>query len=275
VKAQIRLVFILLMILAVAPCARAATTDLLLARPAGMQAQANGGKVMHAMSLNPNAFNMAPGSSATLSIPGRAAYQIVFERIEFHASGNRTWVGFLKDHGDDFRVFLTTGVGGSSGSINTPDGQYRFDAVDADGWLLDIKASGLVPPVSASPDYLLPAGEPLAAAALQHAAAAPPATSSVIDLLVLYPVSMTTRYGSQLQSRLDTLVTLTNQALPTAGSTPRCAWFAASSSPILTTPRTMPPRSTTSRRPRAPAAPRSTLYMRACRRYGTSTAPIS
>ena len=60
------------------------------------------------------------------ALPNATRQIIIFDRIEDHGGGIRSSVGYLKDHGKDFRVIITSGPSGSFGSIRTPDTIYRI-----------------------------------------------------------------------------------------------------------------------------------------------------
>ena len=201
--------------------AAAADPELLLARTVSKlkQAQISGGRSMHAVSLNPAAFSVAPNSTLMLTIPGRPVYPIVFERSVTHDSGNVSWIGYLKDYGNDFRIIVTSGPNGVSGHINTPDGTFTLTrAGDGGEWLLDVRASGLKAPEVTASDIVVPprgarrqANEAQSAAAGLAAPLASGAANSVVDLMVLYTPGMVTRYGNGYQARLDQLVAFSNQ----------------------------------------------------------------
>ena len=56
-----------------------------------------------------------------ISLPNATRYTVVFDRTENHGGEMRSSVGYLKDFGKDFRVILTSGSGGTFGSIRTPE----------------------------------------------------------------------------------------------------------------------------------------------------------
>lgn len=195
------------------------------------------------------ALNRLPqGSTAQVSLPRGVSYELVFDHSIDHPSGNVTWIGHLKDYGDDYRAVITSGEGGVSGRVLTPEGEFLVET-DADGeWLIDTQAAGWTPAESEMDDALIPVpeelmhkrlpgdgsgtgsdnepstGEPVKKDPLSHqldlggrADATADTTPATIDVMILYTPGLASRLGSGLSARLDQLVALSNQAYRDSG----------------------------------------------------------
>ena len=197
--------------------------------------QPQGAEGATAVVLNAQALAaMGPNDEATFTLPnGKASYALAFERLETAASGSVTWVGHLKDHGTSYRAVLTSGAVGMDGTaaafgrILTPEGEFQLGSVGNRQTLVDTFAANWqsrigshgdarVPPITAG---LLAAqaaraqsASPAPSALLAQSAA--PSPVSTIDLMVLYTPGLVTRLGTAaaVQTRIDNLVALSNQA---------------------------------------------------------------
>jgi len=166
----------------------------------------------------PALFGMAIGSEAVMSRPGRRpAYAIVYDRVENHQSGNKTWIGHLRDYGENYRVVITSGSEGSWGRILTPDGERIVGTQSGQEWLVDANAAGLSEFIPEMDDGLIPpdAAERIAAArksAPTRVEMDAPSSQSTVDVMVVYTQSLVDQLGGALQARVDHLVAITNQA---------------------------------------------------------------
>ena len=180
--------------------------------------------------------NLKPGAEVALPIPGMGSYPVVYEQTRANDSGSTTWVGYLKDYGDDFRVIITTGAGGSLGNILTPSGELELTTVSGQQWLIDRSASGLTTLHPDHADGVQPTlaqagggGAPGVAMGGTTTAAAPATTVPVttaagttttatqIDVLVITTPGFVTRMGANWRTRIDQLVALTNQSYIDSG----------------------------------------------------------
>lgn len=195
------------------------------------------------------ALNRLPqGSTAQFSLPRGVSYKLVFDHSIDHPSGNVTWIGHLESYGDDYRAVITSGEGGVSGRVLTPEGEFLVET-DADGeWLIDPQAAGWAPAESEIDDALIPipenvihkrlpgggsgtepddepsTSEPAKKDPLSNqldpgdqANATADATPATIDVMILYTPGLASRLGSGLSARLDQLVALSNQAYRDSG----------------------------------------------------------
>lgn len=72
----------------------------------------------YAVSLNPRMSNpLSLPNAVRFSLPRGTRYEVIQDNQMVHRSGSVTWVGYLKDYGDDYRVLITTGQGRSFGQI--------------------------------------------------------------------------------------------------------------------------------------------------------------
>lgn len=195
------------------------------------------------------ALNRLPqGSAAQFSLTRGVSYELVFDHLIEHTSGNTTWVGYIKDHGDDYRAIITSGEGGVSGRILTPEGEFLVET-DANGeWLIDTQAAGWIPAESEMDDALIPVPENVIHRHLPgngsgadsddkpstgetvnknplsdqldlggQAHVAADTTPTTIDVMILYTPGLASRLGTGLSARLDQLVALSNQAYRDSG----------------------------------------------------------
>ncbi|MFC4159336.1 Calx-beta domain-containing protein [Chitinimonas lacunae] len=160
------------------------------------------------------AFNLAPGTELIINVPGRGDYNVVFERAELHQNGDRTWIGFLKGYGSDYRTILTHGAGGTIGRVMTPQGMFDISTTSGNRFsiLTDLKAAGLRPaPMDHDHELAsLPSAsgkEPPVVPANRFAA------TQEIDLMVLYSRTLRDKLGeSAMQTQINNSIALANQA---------------------------------------------------------------
>ncbi len=126
-----------------------------------------------------------------------------------HANGDVTFVGTVRRFGARYPVLWTEGREASFATGWTPDGAFRFEARGALGVLVDL----------AHPAVGLEGADALPIAPKGFVPPPPPAGKNlvVIDVAVLYSTGIEERYpGSAVQTRINHLVALTNQALATS-----------------------------------------------------------
>ncbi len=157
---------------------------------------------------------------ARITLPRLGTLTITHDRTEYHANGDVTWVGYFKDYGTDYRVIITSGVNGSSGRVLSPDGEFSLIPGAGNDWLIDRKQAGFQGVSQSADDAVAqPLTLPTTAASTETplTAAAVPAGNSSIDLMIVYTAGMVKRYGSGLQTRLNNLVQIANQAYIDSG----------------------------------------------------------
>jgi hypothetical protein len=195
-------------------------------------------KVAYPVSFNlVSMASLALGDEVGLDVPGKGTYPVIYDGTRANDSGSTTWVGYLKDYGDDFRVLITTGADGSVGNILTPSGELELTTVAGTQWLIDRTASGWTLLHPKEGDGLAPeatpAGEMAAGgiamggtasatsttttAATTPAAAATSSGATQVDVLILYTPGFVTRNGATWRTRIDQLVALANQAYVDSG----------------------------------------------------------
>jgi hypothetical protein len=195
-------------------------------------------KVAYPVSFNlVSMASLALGDEVALDVPGKGTYPVIYDGTRANDSGSTTWVGYLKDYGDDFRVLITTGADGSVGNILTPSGELELTTVAGTQWLIDRTASGWTLLHPKEGDGLAPeatpAGEMAAGgiamggtasatsttttAATTPAAAATSSGATQVDVLILYTPGFVTRNGATWRTRIDQLVALANQAYVDSG----------------------------------------------------------
>ncbi len=163
-------------------------------------------------------FAMPTHAQAALSLPGKASIAVVHDRVETHPSGNQTWIGYLRDFGTDYRVVITTGADGSSGRIALPGNEYWVTSNAGQTWLVDRQSSGLKQAPNLTNDGIVPPPQALQIAQSEVASQMPvtgealPGPMSTVDVMVVYTPSLVEQLGSGLQTRLDQLIAISNQA---------------------------------------------------------------
>ncbi|MBK8738764.1 MAG: hypothetical protein IPM02_04090 [Betaproteobacteria bacterium] len=157
------------------------------------------------------------GESGDLALPGGRMYQIKGDRIEEHASGNRTWIGKIEEQGKVYVAVLTYGPAGLVGEVRTPDGPVVLVMEDSQHVMIDTSAAGWrTPEVTESDAMIQPS--PLIASGSEVGSPielkAAPAPQTTIDVLIAYTHAMVTRAGSTAGAllRLDQLIATANQA---------------------------------------------------------------
>lgn len=155
-----------------------------------------------------------PGKDAALGweipTPGGRLRFLPSHRIA-HPNGELTWVGTLAGHGARYPVLWTEGREASFATLWSPEGAFRFEARGELGAMVDLSHPALrLEGAGAMP--LSPAG---------FVPPPPPAKGEknlvVVDVAVLYSAGIEERYpGSAVQTRINHLIALTNQALSTS-----------------------------------------------------------
>ncbi|MGB2682264.1 MAG: reprolysin-like metallopeptidase, partial [Candidatus Competibacter sp.] len=185
-----------------------------------------------AIRLNRAIADLPLQAKARFALPRGVTYELVYDHRQVHPSGNVTWSGYLKDHGDDYRAVITFGVQGTFGRIVTPDGEFLIESDAAGEWLVDPQTQGLTPaplehddakiPLPAEVEKRLPKNRRGKSAPgdkpFEQAVAQAGETTPVdIDVMILYTPGLASRLGSGLTARLDQLVALSNQAYRDSG----------------------------------------------------------
>ncbi|GAB4217035.1 MAG: hypothetical protein Fur007_18270 [Rhodoferax sp.] len=192
-----------------------AQTEILLPRPIGFSgADLPQGAVPVAVNTT-GLFALALNAQAQLSLQGQLPLAVVHDRVETHASGNKTWIGYLRDYGKDYRVILTIGDAASTGRILTPNGEYWLITQAGQTWVQNPQAAGVLPAPNLIDDGLIPNVPPSSVAPASTDAPtgdATPTPQSTVDVMVLYTPSLATQLGAGVQARLDQLIAISNQA---------------------------------------------------------------
>jgi len=186
--------------------------------------------------------NLKPGEDTQISLPGTGDFVVTHDQTQSGDLGGSTFVGHLKDYGDDFRVLVTYTPTGAQGSILTPYGEFQLQTLGANQWILDVSRSKLEQH-SSDNDVAIPGGVAHSGAvtgsggitalggvtAAGSTAAGTTTTSSAttstttttnttgktqIDVLVLYTPGLEKRFGGvdQTMARIQLLTALSNQA---------------------------------------------------------------
>ncbi len=175
--------------------------------------------------------SLVRGDEMGLELPNGEKHDVVFDRIEDHGGGIRSTVGYLKGHGHNYRVIVTSGPDGTFGSIRGLDRDYRIIPGIGGDLLVDmVEERKLIPPIDLGVDFrenpdihdhaVHPEGKQAAQRAMVLAAGtsesgqnfATPTPQATVDLMFVYTPAVATHLGSNLVTRLYNLVTAANTA---------------------------------------------------------------
>ncbi|MEQ1528488.1 MAG: reprolysin-like metallopeptidase [Methylococcales bacterium] len=81
-------------------------------------------------------LNAKSGTTIALDLP-MGQFNAAHTRTVSEDDGSITWVGYLSDEGEGYRIFLSKGAAGTMGVITTPDGVYHIEADKNDVYLVD------------------------------------------------------------------------------------------------------------------------------------------
>ncbi len=213
-------------------------TDALGGTMAGMKLRGKAkGEVPPAPGAEPVTVDLAtlaalnPGDDVVMQLTGLGAMRVRFEELR---AGDRssTWVGHLKDFGENYKVLLTYSPDATEGYILTPKGEinlltgasgdlYQFNPTEA-GYR-SAQADG----ESCAAVAFMPSAGPASAHAGTVTGTTPTPTSGsatvaaarTIDVLVYYTPGMVSAYGSvnAVATRVDALIAAANQAYLAGG----------------------------------------------------------
>jgi len=171
------------------------------------------------VSLNPFLFTKPLQSELLFATNDNDTYTVVHDKEWSHLSGGTTWVGYLKEQGKAYRVFITKAKGGAvSGSIKTPAGTYRLRQGTEGIWLIDEKALDLTPAPFGEDGLQMPAERGFENAAPESSSDDAAPDDTIVDIMVLYSPGLASSYpDSALTARLDLLLAITNQAYVDSG----------------------------------------------------------
>jgi hypothetical protein len=166
--------------------------------------------------------SLSPGSQVQVPLPDGTRVTLNFEKSSRNPSGSMTWVGQLAGSPKPYKAIITDDGENVFGRIVTPEGEYLLRTVDGVQQLLDPRTAGLevlpfvndeaVPPVRSSRSE-----NQRVAKSIPASESAGPEEMATIDVLLAYSAGLAEALGSGLQTRLDYLVALANQAYEDSG----------------------------------------------------------
>ena len=141
-------------------------------------------------------------------------FNVMHDNTVNESNGSRTWVGYLADQGQGYRVFISQGAAGIMGIITTPDGTYTLEEVNGTIYLINtsqLNHAGFNGDQVANITQEMQAA--IAAKTAQFSSAqarANTVSTPTVDLMVVYTTAkQTADYAKQ---RISFLVTVSNQA---------------------------------------------------------------
>ena len=178
-------------------------------------------------------------TEVVFDLPDGRSVNVVHDKAELGVNGTHTFIGYVREHGTDHRVVISTGPDGAAyGVLNLREGEVRLESRMGKQWMVDVKKSGLsyapmseplIPPGPAEMPAVQafqaakPGAAPQAAATTASTAPAgaaapvPQAASDITDvaLMVVYGHGLVNRLGSTSAAltRIDNMVAITNQAM--------------------------------------------------------------
>ena len=75
-------------------------------------------------------------SSIALDLP-MGQFNVMHDHTVNEADGSKTWMGYLQDEGEGYRVYVSQGAAGTMGTITTPDGSYNIESSNNGIYLVD------------------------------------------------------------------------------------------------------------------------------------------
>ena len=210
--------------------------DLLAGGASGMRLREQAkGEVPPAPGAEPVAIDLAtlsrlnPGDDVVMQLAGLGATRVRFEELRTGV-GSMTWVGYLKDFGESYKVLLTYSPDATEGLILTPKGEinlltgangelYQFNPTEA-GFRNAHGEGESCQAIALGPSVAPVTAQANTAAGTTTATAAAAATGTqTIDLLVYYTPGMVSAYGSvnAVATRVDALIAAANQAYLAGG----------------------------------------------------------
>ncbi|MBN8888286.1 MAG: hypothetical protein J0I77_21415 [Rudaea sp.] len=171
---------------------------------------------------------MHAGDEAAIETPGGTSYVLTYERTETGYGGGKVWIGYVRGHGKDYPVLISTYAGQVDGSIATPGGKLRLRGSEDSAVLTDMQAAGEHPLVPTMDDIVLAPqvdasmkarSDADTDAAVASPSAAGPGNPAQIDVLILFSTQLQTQLGgySATIARLNTLVATANTVYANSG----------------------------------------------------------
>lgn len=163
--------------------------------------------------LTDNLFEIPIGTKLILNLPDKPGYSVIHDQKMIHSNGDTSWFGYLDDFQKGFRVYLIKGGDNVRGQISTPEGEYRIVTKDSGVFLQNMKDKLLFNGSDDIEHVFVPGAIPAERKLGSSPESADDRSMATIDIMVLYnPDMMDTYPGSQLQTRINQLIALSNQA---------------------------------------------------------------
>lgn len=166
------------------------------------------------VAINSTTLDLQVGDTLSVTFPDKnQPYSIPILKTTRHTNNDLTLLGELEQAGEAYRLHITVGASGASGFMETPQGKYVIEAQDDSTWLLTPTVLESYQPTPFGDDAPVPNIEPgaLPQTAIDAEPAAP-AGMAQVDIMILYTTALKSRLGSNLQTRLNQLVSVSNQA---------------------------------------------------------------
>lgn len=166
-------------------------------------------------------LGMNIGQEAMLQLPDGSVDYVVYDSVETGGNGSQTWIGHFREYGEDYRVLMTFGKsGGAFGYIHDPKRTYLIETVQNQERLISPDIAGLQPAPIVVDDAIAPPRRPELASPLHEnlqSLGLSPVPIPTIDLLVVYTPGMVSSYGANLGAKIDSIVSISNQAYKDSG----------------------------------------------------------
>jgi len=179
------------------------------------------------ITLSDSLLDLNKGDELEFTTLSGTSYTVVFDHIRQVRKRSLNWVGHIKNTGNRYRVLISIKGRSVTGRINTPDGLMKLKTKAGELRLIDFNFEQFeaipfindtsIPedqPASQNSNIQSSAGQ-VSSDQNQAAIAAAPTLingNSIIDVLVLYNGTFASENSGAVSTRIDHLMSLTNQA---------------------------------------------------------------
>ena len=130
-----------------------------------------------------------------------------------HPNGDVTVSGAVAGAGALYPVLMTIGADASFGTLQTPQGEFRFESWAGRGWLIDASHPDLRRPGNESDAVALRPARAASSSPANTPAGSKGAATATVDVLFVYTDGFASRYpGTASATRINHLVAVANQA---------------------------------------------------------------
>ena len=156
------------------------------------------------------------GDVFELRVGAGRVLRLEHERMLEGAEGARTWIGRLREAGNDNVAYMTEANGNVYATIPTSDSIFEIVGFSGESATVrDLAARGMRRKLSIGKDYVVPPVLGAPVSALQQSIdrqKALPTPQVTIDLMILYNDAFVARYGANVATRINNLIAQANDS---------------------------------------------------------------